>query len=283
MKYNREILILSVFLIFFIYIGGPLSVEAMPEKPENNIPPVIRFHIRANSNTGEDQDLKLEVRDKVLEKMEPMFENSNSLDESREIILESSDKIRSIAKDVVSKWGKDYDVNVILREEAFPVRKYGDLVFPQGNYEALIIELGDAKGENWWCVMFPPICLVDVTHSVAIEEYEKEPEKNEDDEEKEIKDDKKDKETNAKPSEEIPDHQDKLSDENPSEDEQSNKDEKDIVEDKDNNDKDLDEEIDKKIAKEEAKKDSPLNEFVIDETRPFKLKSKIYDFFQSFL
>lgn len=284
MKYNREILILSVFLIFFIYIGGPLSVEAMPEKPENNIPPVIRFHIRANSNTQEDQDLKLEVRDKVLEKMEPMFEDSNSLDESREIILESSDKIRSIAKDVVSKWGRDYDVNVILREEAFPVRKYGDLVFPQGDYEALIIELGDAKGENWWCVMFPPICLVDVTHSVAIEEYEKEPEEEEDEmEDKEIKEDI---ETNAKPSEDGKnklEQEDKDIDSNKNEEKDIDENEpNDIDQDKDkNNDTYLDKEIEKRREHEESKKDSPLNEFIIDETRPFKLKSKIYDFFQS--
>lgn len=198
MKYKQEILILSVFLIFFIYLSEPLSVEAMPV--ESNIPPVIRFHIRANSDTKEDQDLKLEVRDEILKEMEVKFEGSTSLDESREIILESSEEIRSIAKDVVAKWEKDYDVNVILREESFPVRKYGNLVFPQGDYEALIVEIGDAKGANWWCVMFPPICLVDVTHSSAIEEDE----------------------------------------------------------------------------------DNPLNEFIVDETQPFKLKSKIYDFFQSF-
>lgn len=200
MKYKKGILIVSSILIFFIYIGGTLLQQKLPIA--NSIPPVIRFHVRANSDTKEDQALKLEVRDAILTAIGEKFQDSTSIDESREIILENTETIEDVSKEVIKRWGKDYPVNVDLREESFPIRKYGNLVFPQGDYEALIVEIGEAKGANWWCVMFPPICLVDVTHSNAIEIEEDE--------------------------------------------------------------------------------DSPLNEFVVDETRPFKLKSKIFDFFKPF-
>lgn len=168
MKYKKEILILSAILIFFIYIGGRLIQERFPLV--NSLPPVIRFHVRANSDTREDQELKLEVRDKLLDAMGQMFEGVTSIDESRKIILENTKEIEDISKKVIGEWGKDYPVDVSLKKESFPIRKYGNLVFPQGDYEALIVEIGEAKGANWWCVMFPPICLVDVTHSVAIED-----------------------------------------------------------------------------------------------------------------
>src|SRR5699024_691551 len=73
----------------------------------------------------------------------------------------------SLAQEVISGIGEDYGVSVSLGREIFPIRKYGNIVFPQGEYEALIVEIGEAKGQNWWCVMFPPLCFVDITHSVA--------------------------------------------------------------------------------------------------------------------
>lgn len=247
MKCKKGILIISSILIFFIYIGGPLLQEKFPI--ENSMPPVIRFHVRANSDTKEDQELKLEVRDAILNTIVTKFEDSTSLDESREIILENTETIATVSKEVIEKWGKDYPVNVVLREESFPIRKYGDLVFPQGDYEALIVEIGEAKGANWWCVMFPPLCLVDVTHSNAIEMEEEDEKETEDDEDithpviKENPEDIKDTENvgNIK--------KDKTS--------ASNK-------------------------KSHLDKDNPLNQFVVDETRPFKLKSKIFDFIKPF-
>lgn len=247
MKYKKGLLIVSSILIFFIYIGGPLLQQKFPI--ENSIPPVIRFHVRANSDTKEDQELKLQVRDAILNAIGEKFEDSTSLDRSREIILENTGVIAEVSKEVIERWGKDYPVNVALREESFPIRKYGNLVFPQGDYESLIVEIGEAKGANWWCVMFPPICLVDVTHSVAMEKIEDE------DSTQAVATDE---------GEKIDKDADTLDEENPI--------------DKNNN---LKQDIKQKIAKEETDKDSPLNEFVVDETRPFKLKSKIFDFFKS--
>lgn len=133
---------------------------------------IIRFHIRANSDKKEDQELKLQIRDEILNAMGDKFALSKSLDESREIILDNMDNMKSIAEKVIYDLGKDYEVDISLGQDNFPIRKYGNMVFPQGEYETLMIEIGEARGENWWCVMFPPLCFVDITHSVAIENEE---------------------------------------------------------------------------------------------------------------
>ena len=125
--------------------------------------------MRANSDTKEDQDLKLKVRDELLAVMTERFKNSSTIDESRKIIQENMEEIKSISEKVIKENNKDYSVNVFLGIDHFPIRKYGNMVFPQGEYETLLVTIGEGKGQNWWCVMFPPICFVDITHSYAIE------------------------------------------------------------------------------------------------------------------
>ena len=122
---------------------------------------VIRFHVLANSDKEEDQSLKLKVRDRIIKEMEPLFDKNGDISAAREVIIENMDKIKTVAKDEVKKHGFDYDVNVSLGNSYFPTKEYGDVVLPTGNYEALKIEIGDARGQNWWCVLFPPLCFVD--------------------------------------------------------------------------------------------------------------------------
>ena len=124
---------------------------------------IIRFHVIANSNTDEDQALNLKVRDKAIEFVSNSLKESNSLEESRKFIIENKSNIESIAKSVIIENGYDYNVTSSLSRENFPDKIYGDVVFPQGEYEAYRILIGEAKGENWWCVMFPPLCFVDGT------------------------------------------------------------------------------------------------------------------------
>ena len=124
---------------------------------------IIRSHVIANSNTDEDQALKLKVRDKAIEFVSNSLKESNSLEESRKFIIENKSNIESIAKSVIIENGYDYNVTSSLSRENFPDKIYGDVVFPQGEYEAYRILIGEAKGENWWCVMFPPLCFVDGT------------------------------------------------------------------------------------------------------------------------
>lgn len=164
MKYKKLILLLSLFIISFTYIIYPY-LETQAKKGFKD--EIIRFHIRANSDKEEDQALKLKIRDKILKEMEEKFKDTKSLDESREIIKQNMREMKSITEKVIREEGKDYEVAVRLGQDNFPTRKYGNLVFPAGDYETLLITLGEGKGQNWWCVMFPPLCFVDITHSVA--------------------------------------------------------------------------------------------------------------------
>lgn len=129
---------------------------------------IIRFHIRANSNLKEDQDLKQKIRDEILSSMGDKFKSIDNIEESRQLIMDNLQEMKSITQKVIHKEGKDYEVAVSLGLDNFPIRKYGSLILPQGEYETLLIEIGEAKGQNWWCVMFPPLCFVDITHSTAI-------------------------------------------------------------------------------------------------------------------
>lgn len=136
---------------------------------------IIRFHVIANSDGELDQELKLKVRDRVLEYIQPILKQSRSLEESRVILRERDKKILDIANEVISENGYNYKVESTLSKEYFPIKTYGNITLPQGEYEAYRIIIGDGEGQNWWCVMFPPICFVDITKGeVAYEETENE-------------------------------------------------------------------------------------------------------------
>lgn len=164
MKYKKTILVLSIFIISFIYIGHPLAEKNLMKNYDDRL---IRFHIKANSDREEDQELKLKIRDKILDEMGYRFGDTKSLDESRSIIMENMDEMKALTEEVIREEGENYEVEISLGQDTFPTRKYGDLVLPGGEYETLLISLGEAKGQNWWCVMFPPLCFVDITHWVA--------------------------------------------------------------------------------------------------------------------
>ncbi len=179
MKYKKLIIILSIFIVTFTYIIHPIIEEKYliqnPFSKENEKSyndDVIRFHVRANSDSKEDQDLKLKVRDEILKEMAQRFKSTTSIEESRTIINNNIEEIKSIAEGVIAEENKNYSVDVSLGIEEFPVRTYGNLIFPQGNYEALVVEIGEAKGQNWWCVMFPPLCFVDMTFTFSYTEAE---------------------------------------------------------------------------------------------------------------
>lgn len=166
MKYKKLILILLMIIISFTYIIHPIIEEDMESKKEYK-DEIIRFHIRANSDKEEDQELKLKIRDEILKEMKVKFENTVDLDESRKVIVENMEEMKTITEKVIQNEGEDYSVDITLGQDNFPTRKYGNLVFPAGDYETLLITLGEGSGQNWWCVMFPPLCFVDITHSVA--------------------------------------------------------------------------------------------------------------------
>ncbi len=122
---------------------------------------VIRFHVLANSDSLPDQELKLKVRDRIINEMNSMFDQGGDITSARRVIADNTDKIAEIAADEIQKNGYSYDVRVSLGKSDFPTKDYGSVVLPAGSYEALKVEIGNAQGKNWWCVLFPPLCFVD--------------------------------------------------------------------------------------------------------------------------
>lgn len=123
---------------------------------------VLRFHVLANSDTEADQALKLKVKEAVLESLSPDLREMDGVEDAAEYLETMREQIRRTAQRVIAAEGYDYPVAVTLQRDLFPVKTYGDVVFPAGMYDALRIEIGAGEGKNWWCVMYPPLCFVDV-------------------------------------------------------------------------------------------------------------------------
>ncbi len=124
----------------------------------------VRFHVIANSDSVQDQTLKLRVRDRIISETEALFNQSENVEQTKKIIKENIAFIESKAQDEVIKAGYKYNVSVSFGTYPFPTKKYGDVTLPAGNYEALRVVIGEGAGKNWWCVLFPPLCFVDATH-----------------------------------------------------------------------------------------------------------------------
>jgi len=167
---NKLTICFLVGLVFINVLYINEEVEALEKRGEN----LIRFHVLANSDSPEDQELKLKVRDKVISAMSLDLEKSNDVNETRDILSANLKKIEEVAKEEIERNGESYDVRVSLEEHAFPTKRYGNVVFPAGIYEALRIQIGEAEGQNWWCVMFPPLCFVDVKHGLTDEKTKQE-------------------------------------------------------------------------------------------------------------
>ncbi|MCT4593726.1 MAG: stage II sporulation protein R [Anaeromicrobium sp.] len=135
---------------------------------------LIRFHVIANSDSPKDQALKLKVRDEVIKKLNPKFEKSKSLDESRDIIKKNIDIIEEVAGEVIASNGYNYEVKASLGEVNFPTKNYGSITLPAGEYEALRVVIGDGDGANWWCVLFPPLCFIDMENGLTDERTKEE-------------------------------------------------------------------------------------------------------------
>lgn len=121
---------------------------------------VLRLHVVANSDSPKDQQLKLEVKDQVVEMMQKEFADAGNVEEARTLAIKKIPRIRETAAAVIAARGLDYPVQVEVGEREFPTKSYGNIVLPQGNYQAVDVVIGAGQGKNWWCVLFPPLCLV---------------------------------------------------------------------------------------------------------------------------
>jgi stage II sporulation protein R len=141
--------ILLIFLVNFTING------------KNNNIDYIRLHIRANSDLAEDQALKYKVKDEVVRFLTPKLAECDNFDDVYKMIMSVRGELQDLCRSAVYKNGYDYGARVSLREEYFPTRRYDGYTLEEGVYKALIIELGQGEGDNWWCVIYPPLCFLD--------------------------------------------------------------------------------------------------------------------------
>lgn len=170
-KYRLTILFLSfiaIITVMTVTISG--EVKKIDIATESYKDKLIRFHVIANSDSDEDQELKLKVRDEIIKYLQPKLEKSGSIDESEEIIKNEYNKLEEISENIISINGYNYDVKVGIEFSNFPTKQYSNVILPAGEYKALKIVIGEGEGKNWWCVMFPPLCFVDEENGVIDKE-----------------------------------------------------------------------------------------------------------------
>lgn len=154
MKKITFLIVITALLISCLSLGGcgQSSSEAAP---------ILRFHVRAQSNSEVDQAVKLKVRDKVLSYLDGELADVDSFEKAKKEIEKRKPEIKKIADEVLKENGFDYTATVRVGNEYFPTRMYGETVVESGYYDAVIIELGSGEGDNWWCVLYPPLCYVE--------------------------------------------------------------------------------------------------------------------------
>lgn len=154
-----------------IVITALVSVGGFIRTSERISSDVLRLHVLANSDSDEDQALKLKVRDAVLQEGKDIFSGEMNVHNAEEKIACKKEMLIKRAQSVIDENGFDYGVDVVVTDEYFQTRSYGDLTLPAGRYTAVKVTLGEAQGHNWWCVMFPPLCLPAAQEKTDIDMY----------------------------------------------------------------------------------------------------------------
>ena len=166
-SFFKRFLIVLILFSFFVFISVLSYVNAVSYDISNS---VFRLHVIANSDSKEDQELKYKVRDALLEFMNKISVNCSSKEEVIALANSHKDDFYQIAKQTIKKNGYDYSIKINIGNFEFPTKTYGDISLPAGYYDALKVEIGNAAGQNWWCVMFPPLCFVDVSSGIVPDE-----------------------------------------------------------------------------------------------------------------
>lgn len=154
---------ITAFVFFLIFSAYSYASSISSDLSKS----VFRLHVIANSDSDEDQSLKLQVRDKLLDYMNSITANVRSKDDAITIAQDHQKDFQIIAEQTILDKGYSYPVTVEIGNYEFPTKHYGDITLPSGYYDALRVKIGDACGHNWWCVMFPPLCFVDVTSGIV--------------------------------------------------------------------------------------------------------------------
>ena len=160
-----------IILSFLIFIYTSICALSYASNISRNISDnVFRLHVIANSDSKEDQDLKYKVRDNLIKYMNDICTNCKNKQDAINLVTSHKEDFKKIAYETIQKEGYNYDIQIEIGNFEFPTKEYGDISLPAGFYDALKVKIGTAKGHNWWCVMFPPLCFVDISSGIVPDE-----------------------------------------------------------------------------------------------------------------
>ena len=168
LKYS---ILLLILITMFLFISINSYASTVSQNLSENF---FRLHILANSNSKKDQELKLKVRDNIIEYMNSLSYSGLNKEDVIDLTQKNIDNFQKIAKETITSEGYDYDVKIEIGNFYFPTKIYGNISLPAGNYDAIRITIGEAKGENWWCSLFPPLCFIDISSGVISDKSENE-------------------------------------------------------------------------------------------------------------
>jgi len=175
MKKILNFSLLTFLLFLYVFISAQSYVSAVSA---NLSDAVFRLHVIANSDSIQDQELKLKVRDSLLEYMNEICSNCSTKEEAISIANNHTRDFQKVAEQTIIENGYNYTVKININNFYFPTKNYGDISLPAGMYDALRVEIGESKGQNWWCVMFPSLCFIDISSGILDEEAKENLEEN---------------------------------------------------------------------------------------------------------
>lgn len=157
-------------VVMYIAAGRGKTLSEAADYQKHMAQEILRFHVIANSDSEEDQALKMKVKEGVVSYVSKLTQAGKDIESTKYIISLYLEEIEEEAQRIIKQEGYSYETKVLLTESYFPVKTYGEAVFPAGIYQALKIEIGKAEGKNWWCVLYPNLCFVDSAYGVLEEE-----------------------------------------------------------------------------------------------------------------
>lgn len=166
-KKVKNSLILLFLLFLYVSISAFSYVNAVSKDIEKS---VFRLHVIANSDSKEDQNLKYKVRDNLIKYMNTICIDAKNKEDAINVANLHLNEFKQVAEETIRENGFSYNVDIEIGNFSFPTKDYGDVSLPAGYYDALRVKIGEAKGQNWWCVMFPPLCFVNISSGIVPEE-----------------------------------------------------------------------------------------------------------------
>lgn len=165
--YILTALFLSLLFTILIGIRNEYTIKTIQNEIASE---VLRFHVRANSDTEEDQKIKMQVKEAVVTYLNPLLDEIRNVETAKLLVENHLSEVEKIIHEKLNDIGCSYGFQVKITKEYFPRKTYGDCTFPEGNYEAVVITLGKGVGQNWWCMLYPGLCFLDGTYAIASKE-----------------------------------------------------------------------------------------------------------------